>query len=161
MIKLALLLPLISLCLSACSSVPYNPRREVRIDKKWYGTQFYQGQNRINPSTISKKLAEKPALQKDMAAFDTKYRIHQASGLLGGFILIGSIFSGNANAVAIGVGSLLLGGSLYFEKAAGDVLAPHVAEKNRLVYNYNLMDHYQLKRNAPAGFLVPVYSARF
>ncbi|MEC9282541.1 MAG: hypothetical protein VX642_07500 [Bdellovibrionota bacterium] len=149
------------LLLSACSTVPYNPRREVKIKKKWYGTNYYQGENAVNPADISKKLAQKPEFREKMKDFDSNYRIHQATGLLGGFVLFGTLFSGNSNSTNLLLSLGLLGGSYYFEREANKILSPLVRERNRFVYNYDHLQNFAVKKHKDLKVMVPVYSYKF
>lgn len=157
------LVSLVCICIfaSACSTVPYNPRRAVKVEKKWYGTMYKQGENNVNPASIAKNFKRKPRYKEDIAKFETNYRLGQALGFLGGFAF-GWTAGGGFNESGTLIGSiLLLGGSLYFTRKSDKLLSPMIKKRNKLVYDYRMLNYKQYVQRKDKRILIPVYSYKF
>lgn len=154
---------LVSICFlaSACSTVNYNPRRGVKVEKKWYGTSFKQGKNLVNPASIAKKLGQKPQNKEKIEDFNSNYRFSQAFGILGGFAFGWSAGGGFDESGTL-IGSLLmLGGSLYFGRKASRILSPMLKQRNKMVYDYKMLNHRQYVQKKDKKVLLPIYSYKF
>lgn len=146
---------------SACSTVPYNPRRSVKVEKRWYGTSFLQGENRVNPSDIAKKLGRKPQNKKQVEAFNSNYKLSQALGILGGFGFLWAA-GGGFNESGTLIGSLLMGGaSLYFAREAAHDLSPLVENRNKFVYNYSVLPKERMTAQSLPLFMLPIVQIKF
>jgi hypothetical protein len=144
--------------LAACSTVTYNPRRDIKVNKKWYGTTYKQGDNFVNPSDIAKKLGRKPQYKEKMKSFDNYYKLSQATGLLGGFAVGWSAGGGFDETGTLIGGLLLTAAAVYFDNKANDILVPLVEKRNALVYNYNMLDHKRMISKKDTRIMIPVYS---
>lgn len=161
MLKSSLSLLAILIFASACSTVPYNPRRAVKIEKHWYGTTYKQGKNSVNPSTIATKLARKPQYKEKMDDFNSKYKLSQAMGLLGGFAF-GWSAGGGFDETGTLIGSILLiGGAIFFDNKASKILSPLVESRNKLVYDYRMIDYKQVIAKKEKRIMVPLFSYKF
>ncbi|MFK8137521.1 MAG: hypothetical protein AB8E15_04085 [Bdellovibrionales bacterium] len=155
-----ILLLLVSFNFVACSSLEFNPRRPLIVEKKWYGTYYSQNKKLINPNSIAEKLKRKTKKKENLEKFESRKNISTALKVLSGVGLGWSLGGGFENTNLLLV-SLIFGGSaIYLDQEAQKLLQPYIKSHNRYVYDYDTIQQEKLAKRLKR-YTIPIYSYRF
>lgn len=146
---------------SACSVVSFNRRRQVTYKKEWYGTQFYQGENRLDKADMAADFRQRPKLEKYMSKYEPRRTISMALGLVGGFSF-GWAAGGGFDDQGLMLGGLaMVAGAFFLELQADKYMIKAVDYHNKFANNSPLNNSSYAKLSPPTGFMLPLLNYKF